>query len=74
MSHSHDHHGHDHGHAHGHGHEHHHDHGHHHHPDGQPHQAQPLGASLLRLSATSRLGAAVVAIAAIWVGVWLAMR
>ena len=71
---------HDHSHDHHHGHDHdhhsHHRHGHDHHGHGvgEPHQPQPLGSSLLRMSVASRLGTAALAIAVLWAGVLLAMR
>jgi hypothetical protein len=75
RDHSHDHdedHDHDHHHTH---HGHHHDgHDHQGHAAGEPHQPQHLGASLLRMSVASRLGAAALAIAVLWAGVLLAMR
>jgi hypothetical protein len=66
-----------HGHADGHSHVHGHDHGHvHHHAHGpaSPHPAQAAPWSILRMAALSRLAAAAVVVAALWVVVWLAMR
>jgi hypothetical protein len=62
-------HSHDHGHHHGHGLAHAHSHG-----PATPHPAQPAPWSILRMTALSRLGAAVAVSAALWVVVWLAMR
>lgn len=59
---------------HHHGHDHHHDHEHHGHSVGEPHQPQPLGSSLLRMSVATRLGAVALAIAVLWAGVLLAMK
>ena len=73
-SHDHAHHGHSHGHSHGH------DHAHHHHghsgalePVGRA-QAASVGGSLLRLSAGFRAALAGGLIAAIWLGVFWAVR
>jgi hypothetical protein len=62
MDHSHFHsHGHDHGHAHSHG-------------PATPHPAQAAPWSILRMTLISRLGAALVVSAALWVVVLMAMR
>jgi hypothetical protein len=65
MSHSHG--SHAHGHAHGHGHPHHHD------PDA-PHPAQAAPWSILRMTMTTRLAAAVALSAGLWAIVWTAMQ
>jgi len=57
------HHGHDHGHSHAHGHE-----------PALPHPAQAATWSILRMPVVSRLAAALVASAALWAVVLLAMR
>jgi hypothetical protein len=61
--------------AHSHPHSHAHDHGHTHaHGPASPHPAQPAPWSILRMTLVSRLGAALVVSAGLWVAVWLAMR
>ena len=71
VPHAHDH-SHDHGHSHGHDHAHHeHDHG----PEAAPHAVAALPSiSLLRMSLGQRIGWAGLVIAAIWAGVFWAMR
>jgi hypothetical protein len=64
-THSHDH-AHDHGHAHAH-------HGHAH-PPTSPHPPMVLPRSFMRLSIAARLGIVLLASAALWGAVWLAMR
>ena len=54
-------HGYDHGHAHPHG-------------PASPHPAQAVSWSILRMTAVSRLAAAVAVSAGLWAIVWLAMR
>jgi hypothetical protein len=46
---------------------------HHHHPLGQAHPPASLAPSILRLSASRRLGIVVVFAALIWAAVWWAM-
>jgi hypothetical protein len=71
---SHDHaHGHDHDHAHGHDHVHTHSRPHSHGP-ASPHPAQAAPWSILRMTVTARLVAALAASAGLWAVVWLAMR
>ena len=70
-------HAHSHGHAHDHAHSH--AHGHHHHAGhahdaASPHPPAALAPSFLRLSLAARFGIAVLASAALWGAVWLAMR
>jgi hypothetical protein len=60
-------------HHHGHGHSHRHAHSHSH-GSAAPHPAQAATWSILRMPVTARLGAALAVTAALWVGVWLAMR
>jgi hypothetical protein len=50
-------------------------HGHvHNHGPASPHPAQPLSWSILRMTVATRLGAALVVSACLWVMVWLATR
>ncbi|MFZ5731786.1 MAG: hypothetical protein ACOY4O_03555 [Pseudomonadota bacterium] len=69
---------HDHAHTHSHGHDHaHHDHGHghhHHHAPGQPHPAQAVAWSILRMPLTARLGFAATLSAVLWAIVLVVMR
>ncbi|WP_315795906.1 MULTISPECIES: hypothetical protein [unclassified Bradyrhizobium] len=56
-------------------HNHTHTHGHaHSHGPAAPHPAQAAPWSILRMPVTTRLGAALVASAVLWLIVWLAMR
>jgi len=56
-------------------HSHSHDHGHpHSHGPASPHPAQPISWSILRMTAISRLAAALAVAVALWAVVWLAMR
>jgi hypothetical protein len=61
-------------HSHGHHHDHHHGHAHHSHDPAAPHPAQPAPWSILRMTVTARLAAAVAVSAGLWGIVWLAMR
>lgn len=66
---------HQHDHSHAHGHSHGHDHTHAHvHDAASPHPAQAAPWSILRMTMTARLSAAVAVCAVLWAMVWLAMR
>ncbi len=68
---------HDHAHSHDHAHGHAHDHGpghHHHHAPGQPHPAQAVTWSILRMPLAARLAVAAVLSVALWAFVLVAMR
>jgi hypothetical protein len=58
-------------HSHDHAHPHHHPHSH---GPAAPHPAQAVTWSILRMTVLSRLMAAVIVSAALWVFVWLAMK
>jgi hypothetical protein len=62
-----------HSHPHDHAHHHHHDHAHSHGP-ATPHPAQAAPWSILRMTASARLAAALAVSAGLWAVVWLAMR